>query len=474
MSSDLKSLCKKTEANTRKAIQQAGARPWLVAYDVNGIQSLIAANSRPIAMYGASQWLKQFDTQQRKRAGAIFAAGGRGMLLASSEDKAKQLQHELKHTFFEQSFGGVLATASSPYDTKSAKSCLELLRTRLELAKDGATVPGGELPTSRADACADCHAFKGTVPSPRPDARHELICPRCDAFIRLSGKSVKQGSLIELSPDQQVAVVSADGNNLGQLFSSLSTLELCATVSALVGEIFAGAQTKAAAAVGNALISVASGGDDVRAFLAPKDSLTYVLCLTQTIEEGLTDAAEILSSVGKYSVLEETGAKNTLKAAGLGVGLLIANGAFPASRLLSLAHQLEDHAKQGCREGGWRSGLEVALMTAGELRIEAQTLDLYRNGHPFSLDADDWKQTRIGAEALKRVQSSQRSWLADIHRAEVMEEAHNQFRYQVARSESWKHYFASIGADWKQKEVMIDDMPKPGLLTLARLLEKIP
>lgn len=457
---------------TDRALQQAGPNPWLVAYDVNGIQALITANSRPIAMKGASELLKAFDQTYLRKPETLFAGGGRGMLILSSQDQANALEQALTDQFRARTHGGVLATARAPFQRAEEAASLALLRLRLDLAKDSAPAPGGSLPTGRQDACADCDAFQAITVSTRPNADGERICQRCAAFIRTGQDAAEnRGSLVALSNSPQVAVISADGNNLGQLFSKLSTLRACAAVSALVGEVFTQAQEAAAKPIGNRLISVASGGDDVRAFLAPSDGLAYVETLTRQVEEGLELAAGMLSP---HLSPEE---KAALQTAGLGVGLLIADATFPASRLISLAHGLEDNAKVRCRDEstrrGWRSGLDLALMTAGELQVEERDPRDTRDGRPFSLDARQWPITLKQAGELCKVESSQRAWISELNRMETAE-AHNLFRYQVARSKKWQAYFDTIKVRWQNKMDVVEHMPRPGLLTLARLLEKHP
>lgn len=454
----------------RRARNQAGSTPWLVAYDANAIQDLIAANSRPIAMKGTSALIGEFDRHYLSRADAVFAGGGRGMLLVSTREAAEQLCTDIENDFRRRTHGAVMATGAGPYNHAEQKESLDLLRLRLELAKDMAQPPGGILPTARQDSCDDCQAFRKGPPSPRPNSTGEFICDRCAAMIRHGQlTSENRWSLVDLSDATQVAVLSADGNNLGSLFATLPSLEACATVSALVGEVFLLAQAAAAERVNNRLISVASGGDDVRAFLAPELCIPYLETLTEQVEAGLETAAGILSSV--LSAV----AKEQLQRAGIGVGILIADATFPASRLISLAHRLEDQAKLGCRSStrrsAFRSAVDLALMSAGELQIEAREVQDTRDGRPFSLESQTWKRTLQQATALKAVESSQRAWLAEMHQLEPAE-ALNLFRYQVARSDKWQHYFDVIKVDWRQKQRLDDAIPTAGLLTLAKLLEK--
>ena len=46
-----------------RTVAEAGATPWLVGYDANGIQELITASGRPISMRGASEAILAFDKE---------------------------------------------------------------------------------------------------------------------------------------------------------------------------------------------------------------------------------------------------------------------------------------------------------------------------------------------------------------------------------------------------------------------------
>jgi hypothetical protein len=462
------------EAATRvkKAFQSAGKSPWLVAYDANGIQEFIAANSRPIAMRGASTLLGLFDGAQREDRRCVYAGGGRGLLLADSPVEAETLARAVERDFRHQTCGGVLATSVVPLDLKDEGGSLTLLRLKLELAKDAALPPGGELPQGRTDACDDCRSYRRHAASPRPNSTGEQVCRRCLAVVTCGQSlSERRWSLVDLSDDPRVAVVSADGNNLGSLFASLSTLNACAQVSDLVAEVFTQAQQKAAEPCAGKLVSVASGGDDVRVFLPPRHALDYVETLTRQVEEGLEIAAGLLTQVLTPPQ------KTQLQAAGVGIGLLVADATFPASRLIALAHTLEDQAKRRCRTSptgqAARSAVDLEVMTAGALRLEAHDGRPEDDGRPFSLASSSWNRQLQAARALARVESSQRAWLAEMHRLEPTE-ALNHFRYQVARSRGWQLYFETIGVDWREKRLLDQQLPSPGLLSLVRLLEAPP
>src|SRR5262245_35049902 len=119
---------KAIHARTSAALREAGPYPWLVGYDVNGIQELVAANGRPIAMRGTSDTITRFDEKQAKDPCTIFAGGGRGVRLARYGNEAKALSPQLADEFYRDTCGGVLAGAAVRYEATAPRASLLWLR----------------------------------------------------------------------------------------------------------------------------------------------------------------------------------------------------------------------------------------------------------------------------------------------------------------------------------------------------------
>ncbi|XXT20431.1 hypothetical protein WME94_02525 [Sorangium sp. So ce429] len=456
----------------RRALQAAGSDPWLVGYDANGIQELVTSSSRPIAMFGASTTIARFD-QGARRDTTIFAGGGRGVELAPSEQAAMARAEELTADFRRKTWGGVMASACVPYDAGSPGQSLRWLRRKLEIQKDQAAPPGGMLPSTKGEQCADCTTYLARLPSRRPDAQGEMVCDRCHAMAdagrensRINEERVQ--SLLALSPGtQRVAAVSIDGNDLGDFFDSLESLEQLAAASDAIGNLFREAHGEALDGIARDKISLATGGDDVRLFLAWEDLIHYAGSFVAAVER----RADLLASQGAPFT--------RLAGLGVGIGAVVADAHLPASRLMAYAHELERSAKRLCRPSGQktttgsgvRSAFDFAVLTAGDAPSGSLTHDPRIDGRPIPMDARSWTSLLASTRALASIPPAQRAIL-DEARALVDEEFQNLFRYQVARSQKWHRWYESCGVDWRDAEAVVRHRPRPVHLDLVRLLSR--
>ncbi|WP_437297356.1 Cas10/Cmr2 second palm domain-containing protein [Sorangium sp. So ce426] len=455
------------QQRVRRAIQSAGADPWLVAYDANGIQELVTASSRPLAMFGASATIAAFDKATSARDGWIFAGGGRGVELVGSREAAEARAQDLVRSFREQTLVGVMATALAPYHSNAPADSLRWLRQKLDIQKDQAPPPGGALPTDKRDQCADCRMFRAVYSSERTDAPNERICERCRAMLRAGRKASVAGeepiqSLLALSPSRRVAAVSADGNDVGDFFASLTSLEQMAAASEAIHEVFRDAHDEARATLRHGKVSLATGGDDLRLFLAVEDLLDYTGAFVPALERRLDQ----LASLGAPFSRQEA---SRLARVGVGIGAVVADAHFPASRLMAYAHALERSAKRLCRNGGARSAFDFAILRAGDASFSAIERRCADDGRPFPMDAESWADRRRQAEALAAIPGAQRGILAESRALDPVEFA-NLLRYQVARSKPWQRFYDAVGVDFRDPAAIVRERPRQALLDLVRLL----
>ncbi len=446
----------------------------LLGYDVNGIQEYITANSRPIAMRGASMLITEFDAQQSK-AGALFAGGGRGLFLVT-EKRAKELLVELPRAYAERTVTGVLAAAAVPWGTDE-RAALQWLKLELQRAKDEARAPSDDLPGAKGEQCARCRMHIATTLHAFSNEREpERVCLRCDTITKQGRRSSDAADQHGLSlaslfkPGEKtgfVAAISADGNNMGRLFDALDTLEATAAMSAAVAWLFASAHEAAIAAAGvseREYIAPISGGDDIRVFLAPRYVERYVRTLARTIEDGA-------NSFGDLSGALRGDAVKLAKTIGVGIGVTVAGDKTSASWMLQRAHDLERSAKKRCLEGH-RSAVDYAWVSTGEAYLDGASSRREGRGdrRPIPLDGVRWEAMVKHTRALAEVPASQRSVIARQRSMSDVEFA-NLFRYQVARSPKWQSWYADIGSDWRDARRVIDDMPDAAMLDLLRIME---
>lgn len=454
-----------------KAFELAGEEPWLVGYDINDIQQLVTASSRPVAMRGASQAIKDFDERCRRASMSIFAGGGRGVELARSERDARERIQWLTSEFREKTHGGVLAADAVPYRRDAQPVSLAWLKRKLENAKDAAPRPGGDLADDKAHQCVDCDAFRAAH---RVDSGDEerLVCARCHRMIgfgRETGEASR--SLLDLASDRRIAAISADGNNFGAFFASLSSLEELAAASEAVADIFREAHK---AALQHTLqriappraLSPVTGGDDIRLFVAPAGVLPYVEALVRGVEERASRAGDL------GGILPAQRAQ-ALARIGVGVGAVVAGDHYPASRLMACAHEMERSAKNICRPdagklgvaapAGCRSAFDFSLLTS-----ESTSADEARP-RPIAMDEATWTRTLASIKALRGVPTSQRAMLAE-QRSLSTEEFENLLCYQVARSPHWQRWFQESQVDWTNRVALCDYVRR----TRVDLLDLLP
>lgn len=484
-------------ARIASVVRSAGATPWLVGYDANGIQELITASGRPISMRGASEVILAFDQRVREEEPTIFAGGGRGILLARSEHEAHAKADELVSRYRVTTLGGVMAACAVPFQRggDGEAQSIRWLRHRLGVEKDAARPPTGVLPDSKDSECVYCRNYRGTRERMR-DGELERICPRCDAMLEHGRRVGETGersdrfremsrSIADVAEGDRIAVIAADGNNLGALFDSLNNLVELAAISEVVATIFRAAQSRALECVpADKRVHLMSGGDDVCAFLPPRAVLPYVETLVDVIESSANDHCRVITSWIAPTTAEQLGKL------GVGIGAVVANVYYPAWRLIDHARALEHSAKVPCYQLGWRSGFDFAVVTTED----AMAADVARTRsagdiRPLQPRSRGWADARRDARALACIPSAQLAVLAaerTIREAESSDdpkqrkesapgtvpdaEFANMLRYQVARSPAWQRWYTTCGANWRVAEEVFARRPSRGLLDLMRLL----
>ncbi|MBK9265644.1 MAG: hypothetical protein IPM54_38375 [Polyangiaceae bacterium] len=453
---------KSTVERVNGAVTQAGRAAWLVAYDINGIQQLVTSSNRPIAMRGASRTIQRFDNEQAAHELSIFAGGGRGYTLARSKDEAQNRIAQLQREFRELTISGVLAADAVPYDYTRPHESLVWLRRKLDNAKDAARPPGGVLPANKDEQCEDCHTLRAERTINAGDDLRR-ICARCDNFIKHARKDdpAFKKSLLDYAnqEDGTLAAVSADGNNMGALFGMLRTLEQMAVVSVAVARIFESAHEQAVGANDRKILAPVTGGDDIRAFMAPELVLDYVEALARGIEDGARTAGDL------DGVLSSRAQVEAFKNIGIGIGAAIAWAHYPASALLNHAHMLERRAKAICRDAnGSRSAFDFAILKSEDPAHEN------RQVMPMSMEQTVWRKAIDAGQALRNVPSAQRAMLSERFTISSREEHDNLIRYQVARSKAWQVWFGHCRVDWTDP----DELHRHIVATRLDLLDLLP
>lgn len=444
------------------------ATPWLVGYDAHGIQELITASNRPLAMLGASTTITRFDEQTAESAvQSVFSGGGRGIELVDGPAAAEERCRVISKDYAEQTFGGVVSAAHVPLDRNDETASLRWLRQRLDLVKDAGRPPGHdslELYPRKSDQCADCGSYKATHPS----AHGERVCPRCHTMA-VRGRDASRRteeeiqSLLELvGPGEYIAAVSLDGNNLGAFFDSLDSLAATQKASRELNLLFKQANGHALERISRNRVSLATGGDDIRLFLSQSQLLAYLDALIPALHKGADRLAQRPPFRDRFDNF------------GVGVGVVLADPHLPAKRLMEHAHELERSAKTLCHRAASpraRSALDFEVLTAGDASKSDPELRPRGDGRPIAF-GDRWEALRRDAIALAAVPSAQLALLRDAPTEGTHEfaEFKNQWRYQVARLRAWQDWYDQTGRDWRDASNVIADRPRPVHLDLLHLV----
>ncbi len=466
------------------------ARPFIVAFDANGIQSFVMASSRPMAMLGASETIKEFRAyvldESDEKDGAVFAGGGRGMLLVRDEGKAQEVGAELEAKYREMTFGGSLAVAMAPYDPDDEAGSLKWIRAMQIVAKGEAVPPrASSLVELQGPLCDDCHRELGAMPSHRPEARAagKKICERCHVMFQ-RGVEVRRDrstgrTLGDLSRFNKVVALAADGNDMGALFGGLETLEQQAVASDAVAWIFLQAMERAARDhLGKGVVPLVAGGDDIKAFMGPEDLTGFV----ETLVEEIHRLSDELGTLG--GVLEGKGARGRgLEGLGVGIGAVMAGASYPASRLVEYSNELEGRAKRHCKgKSPARSAMAFMNLSSGDELTEGGDEAM---GEVAVFGVPDgwadpgsvpWDELLTKVEAFKGVPTRQRySLLLNLQvlrESGGSDEFMNWFMYQVARHKDWRRYAKAVGVDWRDREAIAKGaLPSRLVHDLARVME---
>ncbi|MEX1366488.1 MAG: hypothetical protein AB1Z98_25415, partial [Nannocystaceae bacterium] len=425
------------------------------------------ANGRPLAMKGASWLVRDFDETNLNRSrppgagGVIFAGGGRGLFVVPGHGVSTTIR-ELEDRYRETTCGGQLATASVPFDGANEAASLRWLRLCLDGAKDSAPRPDVPVPPSHDQRCADCHVRFAATSYPGAENEPVPACMRCAQAVQRGRRASRiNWTLEDLESGGLVAVVSADGNNLGALFSTIGSLADTAVTSNLVTAVFQQAHERALEAIEHYVDPVV-GGDDIRVFLPPQRVLDYITELAIAVDE-------LVLGTPTDDLAPEL--QNALPRLGIGIGAVVAPFHYPAARLISIAHDLEDTAKAACLRDGVRSAVDLRVIRSGQELAQGVDVSSKQAPSAIPLSLDDWTRFLGRARALIKVPSSQRSMLIPQDADQDDPERANSFRYQVARHDAWKRWFDACEIDWRDPERLASNLPSPQMVDVAGLME---
>jgi hypothetical protein len=387
-----------------------------IAGDVRAIQDYVFGSPRLLEMRGASAILDAFDRsivpRRVEAAGGEVAFAGGGNFLArwadGDDERAEAFADEIRSVFFDltgtDGLTVIRVADDRPFEQAHARVAHELVLAKRESpeARQLASMPFLKRCESCGREAADIASRLGSDPD-----RPQWVGPICHRKRRMHGslRRVRQATsgfelrltaareryrvapLIprlqrqatprdfrELVGDDDLAVVVADGNGLGEWFDSLTWQQY--------GELSKRVTDTLAASLEGALEAVFPGDTplDVQVLIAGGDDLVAAL----PAHHALRFAREV---VDRFRVTRSEGVD---KDRGMAAGVLLAGPSFPFRAAHALAAELMHRAKARCRDDGLISALDfhrVKGTHVQSLSAELQAVERRAGGHAWSYGA---------------------------------------------------------------------------------------
>ncbi|NJL27231.1 MAG: hypothetical protein HC897_04735 [Thermoanaerobaculia bacterium] len=390
----------------------------LVGFDTPGLQEYVFKTRRPIDVYGGSRLIADFTNPQVAREqGAVslyeavdppdvvFAGGGSGVLVTAAS-RAEAIAHRIEEILWKETrqdlhsvavvlpvWPSDLATTpdtpthaladllGSPEPTTAYRRTIHNLFNLLSRARSAKSPMAIDLggKERRCQACGERGlSGSGTLCSPC-DARrgYGFRKKRSDT---IAEREVTQPStfddLLEGYPQHALAVLYADGANVGGAFQKVASLAEHRRLSVAVEEAFHDART---AALGVIPPPQRGAEGEHRGEASPGLRAQYPICggddlvLILPAAGAFVAAEKILEVVeGRFDRLrsEKGWSPEVLQAIasfGVGIGIAIAAPHFPVRFLLEYAHDLLDSAKAKIRQtpNGGRSAVDFFVLRTG-------------------------------------------------------------------------------------------------------------
>ena len=351
----------------------------LVLFDTDSIASYVFESSRPPVIAGASTILRDINDRIARdyRDFVIFSGGGEGMLLVPA-GQGSEICRAIEALYAERTGGALTVTTGflpvGPQDFIASKAkekdaadgarlvsgtqaVLSRLRDQVRQKKDergpgSPAVAGG---ARRCVSCRDRAAGQHKIRDFRREARVDgPLCDPCAGRWEVGKKEINGTSFEELveaaglerAKSKYIGFLYVDGNSMGALFGSLSSLAEIRFLSQAVRGVFERLRSRVEKAVRELvpgkpdedlpLVSYLGGGDEAIWILPAHIAVQVTGKLSKWIEEASAETAD-LSSLLK----EKTGVPHVT----FGAGLVLCGYSYPVRYQFGLAKELQKNAK---------------------------------------------------------------------------------------------------------------------------------
>ncbi len=408
-----------TDAGDDALHELFGAEPplALVAFETPGIQRYVFKVRRPVDVYGGSLLIADFTREDSKSSvyrilsklglpeeGVVYAGGGGGLILAPARH-VRDLRQALEKGLSRATDGDLRTVTSAlavwPEDLSDARitpvgddRLNEVLRPRSETTRYAATVAAllkrlsrershqaGLVPLISADQqekrCDACGERIGEVTF-HPGGDDETVCRPCETRRKAGGwakRDDEQARTFEelVGDEHYMAVLYADGANVGKAFQALESLAQHRALSNAVETAFDEAVRQVLDQLPELRFehdkstlrfqTPIRGGDDLVLVLPAKAAFPAARALIPAIEKHFSfDDNELLRKAFPEKAHD---LRERIAHFGVGVGIVFASFHFPIQFLVEYAHDLLDSAKRRIHENGCRSAVDFMVLRSG-------------------------------------------------------------------------------------------------------------
>lgn len=354
---------------------------FLIAAEVDKIQSFIFRSSRLREVAGASRLLEDFCEEVKQKYGsrALSSAGG-SFRIVVDESEIDMVISDLRQKF-EQNIGGTITITSVPYSSDSdviKRGNAELRRAKLTgddpdpiwhspyhaiCASSGEELavaygrPGGFLENGQPRFPDERPRYMGRTTLQKGD--ENAVVSLLDGFIERMQQTTRYNNLGKLDnpteadtyarfdPRQYVAYMVSDGNSMGAMFNACTTSQL-PELSQRIGEITSDAlihavegmcaETHRNGQMRFPVLPLISGGDDLFVLMPAPWAIDVAIEFSKAYQEGMS------------AQLRSMGLLNEHANATTGVAVVICKATYPYRTAYQYAHELLGKAKRRAKE----------------------------------------------------------------------------------------------------------------------------
>lgn len=484
-------------------------------------------DSRPFALY--SLFARQGLGLDRKS--MIYAGGGGGLLILAAS-QVKEVASAIE-SLLEEATGGDLASTTAclevwpdelgggPVDQASlpmnddwrqvlpglrrgatryaetlAGVMAKLMRQRSARTRLAELIRGEEIPW----LCTTCNGRvdRSSRLLREQDRRAEVRCQPCQDRREHGGRGKRvldqartfadlvagrEGEQPEDGADKAMAVIYADGANVGQAFLRVATMAQHRALSQVVDATFERARRRAAAHSPPFEASIEPdrmrvqtplcGGDDLVLILPAEAAMAAARDLVDEVETAFDLNSNPLLAAAFENASDEL--RGQISRFGVGVGIAIADYDFPVQFLLDYATQLLKLAKGRIRVGDCRSAVDFLVLTSGtplnhSIRALRRTPGWRRapqggepglrlTRRPYSRSDFESFLDRAGLMAQEVPTSQIHGMARELRRGHAP--SRSLWRYQHARSERWTAYREALGCPLERVDALLWENSQP-------------